>query len=189
MKSVPRIGRNFVLVCVTLLIVAVFPLIYLWVFPPVPVGKQLLENYDNHRKEFNDLVKKIREDQLGGTFYMSDSLYRHYKPTSVSIRGVLPFTLNDREQYKEKLRKLGIKEEMRVDDKIDLMVQFYRLKDLIGDDFSYVGYLYTEGKLELIGYGDQVELVADIDEFEPDTRNYRVFQKIDENWYIYKGRL
>ena len=104
------------------------------VIPPVfPTGKQLLKNYIDHKREFHEFTELTKREPFDFWWVSYDTYYPNPG-----------LDLHDIDEYRKKLKEIGIKEQFGVDgDKINFVVLSDRS---IFTRESSVGYLYTTGR-------------------------------------------
>ncbi len=146
-----------------------------------PSTKDLTENYFRHKTEFNQLAHRIQIDQKKGLERVDNDWTRPENVTTIGLSG------DDIKNYRSEFGKLGIPRGFYAyQDSVDFIAYAFGLS-VSGSD---MGYLYSE-KLPQNYFkkncGYSLKPFKRLEDYKgcQGSGAYTIYQKIDNNWYIY----
>lgn len=147
-----------------------------------PSSEKFISNYFDNKESFNNLVKRIQIDQKKGLERIDDTWTRPSNLASIGISN------SDLKWYRNEFEKLGIPRGFYAFPDHILFIAYTFGLSVSGSDS---GYVYSESPpknyfKENCGYS--LEPFKDLKDYKGCngyTRSYTIYQKIDENWYIY----
>lgn len=148
-----------------------------------PSPQDLKKHYFQNKTELNILAEKIQTDQKKGLERVDETWTR---PSDVNTIGLTQKDIND---YRNELNKLKIPRGFYAfPDRIDFILHTSGLS-ISG---TSTGYVYAEVEpqnyfKENCGYSLQpFNDLSDYKGCDGYTKSYKIYQKIDDNWYIFQ---
>jgi len=148
-----------------------------------PSVEKLSQNYFNHKREFNELAKRVLEDQQKGLERIDNTWTRPNDLTKIGL------TYEDISNYRKAFEKLSIPRGFYAFPEKVIFIAHTSGLSISGTSMGYTYSIKTPTNYFKENCGYSTEPLKHLDDYKGCSgyaKSYTIHQKIDDNWYIYE---